>query len=544
MTTIDTNVDNYTISELMEIIDEKSLDSISIKDKTDKLINQFKVTNPTLSTFFYEIQSKLLQYNKNILVENNNKNDFNKETDEWYKNEALPQSNTVQKDKITDRVDKIDVYGNQHVPMKREQLGVSNTFNVPVAQDSLNPNLKNTITRFVNIDSQFRQYNAGSESISTDYTLDLSDPLVNALSIRLFSFQIPFAWYVLDNAYGNTCLWITDNGVNVPIIIPSGNYNASEFVKVLNTSFSYALFTFPTTVPVNTPVSYNQNNGKITLNLINGVFAGGVINGKTLPGFTITTDTIITFYDYTSQLINELLNNNINSSNYLNQTLGWVMGYRSPYIKVELAGNTSPSILDLNGTKYLILVIDDYNQNHVNNGLVSITEYSNILKLPSYYSPDLPYVFVKPDGVSNNLASLVNSEGQNSQNGLLIAGKMNVDYLPTQIIIPSAPRTLTQSQIYTINQINKNKNNNTNFRAKAPTSPDILAILPVKTSNISTGSLIVEMSGSLQENIRVYFGPVNIERLKIQLLDDKGNIINLNGIDWCITLICECLYQY
>ena len=191
-----------------------------------------------------------------------------------------------------------------------------------------------------------------------------------------------------------------------------------------------------------------------------------------------------------------------------------------------------------------MIVLDDYNQNHVNNGLVSITEYSNILKLPSYYSPDLPYVFVKPDGVSNNLASLVNSEGQNSQNGLLIAGKMNVDYLPTQIIIPSAPRTLTQSQIYTINQINKNKNNNTNFRAKAPTSPDILAILPVKTSNISTGSLIVEMSGSLQENIRVYFGPVNIERLKIQLLDDKGNIINLNGIDWCITLICECLYQY
>jgi hypothetical protein len=85
---------------------------------------------------------------------------------------------------------------------------------------------------------------------------------------------------------------------------------------------------------------------------------------------------------------------------------------------------------------------------------------------------------------------------------------------------------------------------NTNFRAKAPTSPDILAILPVKTSNLNTGTMISEMSGSLQENIRVYFGPVNIERMKIKLLDDKGNIINLNGLDWCVTLICECLYQY
>jgi hypothetical protein len=220
------------------------------------------------------------------------------------------------------------------------------------------------------------------------------------------------------------------------------------------------------------------------------------------------------------------------------------MGFRNPFAKVLATGNTGAALLDLNGTKYLILVIDDYNQNHVNNGLVSITEYSNNLKLPSYYSPDLPYVFVNPDGISNNLNSLVTAEGPNNQNGLLIAGKMSVDYSPTQIIIPSAPRTLTQSQIYTINQINKNKNMNTNFRAKAPTSPDILAILPVKTSNLNTGVMISEMNGSLQENIRVYFGPVNIERIKIKLLDDKGNIINLNGLDWCVTLVCECLYQY
>jgi hypothetical protein len=544
MTSIDTNVDNYTISELMEIIDEKELEVKTIKSKTDKLINQFKKSNPNLSTFFLNIQSKLIQYTENTIIENSKTDNFNKETEEWYKNEALPQANDNQRDKITDRVDKVDVYGNQHVPMKREQLGVSNTYNVPVAQDSLNPNLKNTITRFVNLDSQFRQFNAGSESISTDYTLDLSDPLVNTLSIRLFSFQVPFSWYTIDNVYGNTCFWITNNGINVPIIIPGGNYTPSEFVIVLNNTFASALFLFPTTVPVNTPVSYNKNSGKITMSLINGVFNGGIINGKLLPTFTITTDTIITFYDYTSELINELLNTNVNTINYLNQTLGWVMGYRSPYVNVEVSGNIAPSILDLNGTKYLILVIDDYNQNHVNNGLVSITELSNVLKLPSYYSPDLPYVFVNPDGISNNLNSLVTAEGPNNQNGLLIAGKMNVDYSPTQIIIPSAPRTLTQSQIYTINQININKNKNTNFRAKAPTSPDILAILPIKTSNLNTGTMISEMSGSLQDNIRVYFGPVNIERMKIKLLDDKGNIVNLNGLDWCVTLVCECLYQY
>jgi hypothetical protein len=85
----------------------------------------------------------------------------------------------------------------------------------------------------------------------------------------------------------------------------------------------------------------------------------------------------------------------------------------------------------------------------------------------------------------------------------------------------------------------------TNYLSKAPTSSDILAILPVKTSTgVPTGSLLVEFSGSLQDNTRIYFGPVDIDRMAISLLDDKGNILNLNGNDWCVTLIAECLYQY
>jgi hypothetical protein len=197
--------------------------------------------------------------------------------------------------------------------------------------------------------------------------------------------------------------------------------------------------------------------------------------------------------------------------------------------------------LDLNGSKYLILVIDDYNQNHVNNGLVSITQLSNKLKLPNYYSPDLPYTCLNPGQQVSNLSDIMS--GQTS-NGLLVAGKYEGDFSPTQIVLPSAPRILTQSQIYTINEINKNRNNNTNYLSKAPTSPDILAIIPIKPSGVSTGTLLVEFSGSLQDNIRTYFGPVDIDRMCVKLLDDKGNVLNLNGTDWCVTLICECLYQY
>jgi len=130
-------------------------------------------------------------------------------------------------------------------------------------------------------------------------------------------------------------------------------------------------------------------------------------------------------------------------------------------------------------------------------------------------------------------------------NGLLIAGKYQEEYSNTQQVLPSAPRTLTQAQIYTINQINSNRNNLTNYLAKAPTSSDILGVLPIKPSTgMQTGTLLVDFSGSLQDNTRTYFGPVNIDRMAIKLLDDKGNVLNLNGNEWCVTLVCECLYQY
>ena len=537
---VDTNVENYTLSELMAIVEVSDLDPSEITNKSNRLIEKFKTSNPELSVFFREVQSQLLQYSSDLKDDQNGEDALypkgDKQVDQWYENQNLKQSDPIQVDKITNRKQKVGIFGDPHVPMKREQLGVNDTFQVSVKQDSLNPNLKNTITRFVNLDSQFRQSTNGFESTSTDYTLDLSDTLKDTLSLRLYSYQIPFNWYAIDSTYGNTCFWITDASTNysVPVSISSGNYTPTNFTSSLNAAFSSAGFSFSSGLPV----QYNQNSGKITLSLYDGSF-NGIIDGGS-ASFYITDTTKITFYDFTGVL--QCNTNCISKSNYyLNNTLGWLMGYRMPYIFVDPSGNMAPSILDLNGPKYLILVIDDYNQNHVNNSLVSITQLSNKLKLPNYYSPDLPYTCSNPGQQATNLAELVNGQ---TTNGLLVAGKYDADYMPTQIVLPSAPRILTKPQLYTINEINKNRNNNTNYLSKAPTSPDILAVIPIKPAGVSTGSLLVEFSGSLQDNIRTYFGPVDIDRMCVKLLDDKGNVLNLNGTDWCVTLICECLYQY
>jgi hypothetical protein len=569
MTSIDTNISNYTLSELLTIVDigNDELDKETVISKTNKYINKFKTKNPEFANFFREVKEQLLQYvedleNDNISDDDNNEFDTEnkilvegfgtmsneaiygageKQITDWYKNQNLTQNDKTQTDKITQRKQKIQVFGNQHDTMKREQIATTDTYNLPVKQDSLNPNLKNTINRFVNLDSQFRQYTSGVDSTSTDYTLDLSDTLKNTLSLSLYSYQIPFSWYVIDTAYGNTCFWIVDTSSNtaISVSVPPGNYTQTAFKDQLNTSFVQAGFTFPprTTpyvLPANNPVYYNSNNGKITLFLMDGSFndPAGI-----LPSFTINTTTVVVFYDFTGVLQCEVTCKS-NNNHYFNNTLGWIMGYRLPYINVDPSGNIAPAILDLNGTKYLILVLDDYNQNHVNNSIVSITQLSNKLKIPSYYSPDLPYTCINPG--QSNLNQLLPS-----QNGLLIAGKFENDYSKTQIMLPSAPRTLTNAQLYTINEINRNNNNLTNYISRAPTSSDTLAIIPVKTSvGVPTGSLIVEFSGSLQSSSRVYFGPVNIERMAVKLLDDKGNVLNLNGNDWCFTLVAECLYQY
>ena len=589
MTSLDTNVSNYTLSELLtiaELDNDEDINEETVLTNTNKFIDKFKYKKPELAVFFKEIQSQLLEYVSGLEVESDEDtigkivvegfgsmtNDAvypkgEKMITDWYENENLTQSNQSQVDKITQRKQKIGVFGNQHVQMKREQIATTDTFSLPVKQDSLNPNLKNTTNRFVNLDSQFRQYTSGIDSTSTDYTLDLSDTLKNALNLRLYSYQIPFSWYAIDTAYGNTCFWLVDTSANlaIPISVPSGNYTQTDFVTQLNTSFLQAGFTFParsnlTNYPsppypsppllANTPVYYNSNSGKITMFLYDGSY-----NDPNPPhtSFLITSSTSIVFYDFTGVLQCDIKCKS-NTNHYFNNTLGWIMGYKLPYVSVDPSGNSASSILDLNGTKYLILVIDDYNQNHVNNSLVSIAQYSNTLKIPSYYSPDIPYTCITPAQQGNNLTELVdgvvlqyvlNDQTVNAQNGLLIAGKYQQEYTSTQIVLPSAPRTLTNAQLYTINSINSNNNNLTNYLAKAPTSSDILAIVPVKTSvGVPTGSLLVEFSGSLQDSSRTYFGPVNIERMAVKLLDDKGNVLNLNGNDWCVTLVCECLYQY
>jgi len=593
MTTIDYNTDNYTITELLAIVGLDDPDSNEIIRATNSYIDRFSPSNenqPQLVNFFQSIQTKLLQYMRELETSGKDAEYTPNEEQQqnWFKYEALPQKNSVQKDKITDRIQKIDVYDNDHVPMNREQLGVSNNFQVPVAQDTLNPNLENITSRFINLDSQFRQAAGGSESISTDYTLDLSDQLTNVLNLSLYSIQVPYTWYTIDYVYGNTCFWVTNANNTFNIFIEPGNYSPTEFCNALYLAFTTdanfssssenngwpKAFTYPETDKPDI-VRYNSNNGKITLYLDGWIDPAGnkiVSTNQYTQIFNAETDAYFTFFDTSGTL------NCYQSGTYpcysaagqgqtFNGTLGWLMGFRLPLQpiftanysnpKLYTGGNTPISVINLCGTKYFILVLDDYNQNHINNGLISITELSKTLPLPSYYNTSQPYIcvsnttslptFLNPTDLGNvsnvtaEQAAALGVDPNNFYNSL--QDKLDFGSGNVQQILPSAPRTLTQAQIYTVNEIIKNRNKTISFRANAPTNSDTFAIIPIKYG-MSVGELYVEFSGSLQNHKRVYFGPVDIDRMRIKLLDDRGNVVDLHGADWCVTINAEILYQY
>jgi len=51
------------------------------------------------------------------------------------------------------------------------------------------------------------------------------------------------------------------------------------------------------------------------------------------------------------------------------------------------------------------------------------------------------------------------------------------------------------------------------------------------------------ISGQLDFRTRIYFGPVDIQKMRITVLDEFGRTLNLNNMDWSMALVFECMYE-
>jgi len=472
---------------------------------------------------------------------------------------------------------------NGHYQMKQKKVGVANSYNIPLAQGTTNPILRNTLTRIVNIDSQFRQsafpytVDPSSPTSATSFTVILTEPLTNVTSLKLNSINIPYTWYSVDSTVGNNIMYVDLNtGVNGihTITVANGNYAPAQLVAAVRRQIGLNSY-----LNGSIDISYNTSSG--------------------LCFFMNYTTRVISFTFYDAAMIYAGRGaGGCRQSTKLNNSLGWLLGFRnSNYYDGVVMGNGAlpagynrdlntfevygmvymvlgvtdamvvasgadaadggrslasqvadsisglysddnpandaffgpgwirgEAIVDSYGPQYFLLIIDDFNHSRVNSGVVGVGEVTTSLATPMYFNADLPDATkCIPD-----TSDVVN--GMKKQ----------------KLIVPTVPRTLTFSQIYTFNQITANRGGSgpNKNREMGPKTSDVFAVIPLRPQALTIGQHFIDYGPSLLTNQRAYFGPVVINKLRVTLRDDKGHIVNLHGNDWSFSLVTEELYEF
>ena len=51
------------------------------------------------------------------------------------------------------------------------------------------------------------------------------------------------------------------------------------------------------------------------------------------------------------------------------------------------------------------------------------------------------------------------------------------------------------------------------------------------------------VSSQMDFRSRTYFGPVDIQKMRVTVFDEFGRVINLNNMDWSMAILFECMYE-
>jgi hypothetical protein len=198
----------------------------------------------------------------------------------------------------------------------------------------------------------------------------------------------------------------------------------------------------------------------------------------------------------------------LNSTYTSKETYDTTNGYKTKSV-AALTGDTSVNTTLYN---YFYIILDDYNQNHLNDGVVINIQSESKLPLPSY--SNLAVQSCNSDGTT------IFSSPSLTQNQLTATNTMNLSHVPD---------ITSQSSI--------------KQKASYPSIQDVFAFIPMKTNGLANGSTYIEFGGTLQNQSRLYFGPVNIHRMSVKLVTNKGDTLDLNNADWSFSFECEQLYR-
>ncbi|MBI96214.1 hypothetical protein CL656_03630 [bacterium] len=294
---------------------------------------------------------------------------------------------------------------------------------------------------------------------------------------------------------------------NITLTIPSGAYTRASLLIALNAAIANNT---STTTQLTGQFDFVRRNNMNYLNI-----------NLTLLRKYLPNDFKIVFYDEFSFAKCSAGFSSVKNTTW-DSTLGWVLGFREYTVydlkaiglttdtnAMKVVGDTGVSTQLYN---YFLLCLDDFNQNHLNDGLVTITNQDTSVPLPSYANRS----DFQCDPVSGEIV-------YNTSSGL------------------------TEKQMYAALEIYNSKNVSTSIGTSVssksygsgPFVKDVFGLVPLKVSNLVSGSAYTEFGGTLQNQERNYFGPVNIRRMSVSLRTDRGDLVDLNNANWSFSLIAE-----
>lgn len=474
--TVDMDIDKYSVGDILSFLNIVDPTVFNVTDAANALIAKMTAEGkPELVGFFAEARDKVLTYLQNLGKEPVENERPETVSSVWASGFAGNNPNTIR------------FFDSAPHMVADEKPQTAREASEPVIA-----------TYIVNIDSQYRTNilpyldSPTSNAFNTSYTFNLSGPIDKAISMALYSYQIPTSWYAFSAQTGNT--FFLYNGVI--IIIPDGNYTEQVMVDTINAIAQQNVATNGLVV------AYNKQTNRISFTNTDPLI------GTATAIFFIQSNTA-TFVNCGNYIVSNFQTLGVNT------TLGWLLGFRTPQntttgdVVLFLEPNitaTADVAPDTYGPKYFNLAIEDYKNQRLSRGLYNITNTKNYAKMsiPDYY------------------------------NTIDVACKLREG-------------SLTQAQQYAINAVIESssvqESNNTasgfNNRLPAPNIGAAFAVIPLVDIRNVRPDPYIKFGQDLTYNKRTYLMPTNLERLKVTLTDDKGFLVNLYDNEWSFSLIIE-----
>jgi len=346
----DLNVDNYSIDELREMFELPDEYDSNLLDSKESIMKKSLLKHDNSETA--EKTINFLLKAKNILLLNTNAVPKTKDLENNINIKSDYES--VYNNEFKLKESKLEISGD-HMVQERDKNPYLSSYPSQYFPGIINPLKRKTRMMNLNIDSRFR--NNYYTTTPGDFNVSFHQNINNVLKMELASIELPTTFYVISKQFDNNYFYVelseTDNK---KVEIAEGNY---DYVG-LETAINAAL------VNLGSPYS----NIIFQVNIIenkNGT-------GQMLVGLSPSTETP---FDFALDFQRDRSGDN-NKSAPLPLKMGWIMGFRNgKYINNQ--NYISEGVVDLTGSKYLYLVLDDFNSN-VNNSFYSVFNQSLLNK--------------------------------------------------------------------------------------------------------------------------------------------------------------------